>query len=144
MKQAWKSIEEAFDSFWSGKESFCFQFHDTRAAMGAGKTQRVFTAAHPSDFLVTDKGETFYAEVKSCENPTSFAFSNVQTAQWSAARQVGRANGKYFFFLFSHSKSSWFKIPGLILVNMKLEGKKSVKWAELLDFLWTPPSHESP
>jgi penicillin-binding protein-related factor A (putative recombinase) len=139
MKQAWKAVEEAFASFWSGKENYCFQFHDTRAAMGATGSRRVFTAPHPSDFLVTHKGETFYAEVKSCEDKVSFKFSNIQPAQWSAARQVCAASGKYFFFLFSHSNQSWYKIPGTHLVQIQLDGKKSVKWAELLDFLWIPP-----
>lgn len=140
MKQAWKSVEDRFESFWSGKQSYCFQFHDTRAAMGVAKTTKVITAAHPSDFLVTHLGKTFYAEVKSCQDKVSFKFSNIRPAQWAAARQVCAAQGEYFFFVFSHSNSSWYKIPGPYFVNLKLnEGRASVKWAELLDFLWIPP-----
>lgn len=136
---SWQDVEEAFKSFWPGKDSYVHQFHDTRAAMGATGSKRVFTAAHPSDFLVTHKGDMFYAEVKSSENPVSFPFSNVKPSQWSAARQQVAAGGNYFFYLFSQSNASWYKIPGSYLVPVFVAGRKSVKWAELIDFLWTPP-----
>jgi penicillin-binding protein-related factor A (putative recombinase) len=135
----WKSVEEHFKSFWLGKESFCFQFHDTRAAMGSTGSKRVFTSPHPSDFLVTHKGDMHYAEVKSSENAVSFPFSNVKPSQWSAARQQVAAGGKYFFYLFSQRNDSWYKIPGSYLVLMFEAGRKSVKWSEITDFLWTPP-----
>jgi penicillin-binding protein-related factor A (putative recombinase) len=137
--RTWKSAEEEFASWWWKKSSYCFQFHDTRAAMGATGSRRVFTTAHPSDFLVTDEGVMFYAEVKSSENPVSFPFTNVKPSQWNAARQQVAAGGNYFFFLFSLSNKVWYRIPGSYLVPLKEQGIKSVKWAELLDFLWTPP-----
>ena len=138
MKQVWKSAEDQFKSWWQGKHSFCFQFHDTRAAMGATGSKRVYTSPHPSDFLVTDRGDMFYAEVKSFSGP-SFPFANIKPSQWSAAKQQAAAGGKYFFYLFSTSNGQWYKIESPFLVGIYDEGRKSVKVSELLDFLWTPP-----
>lgn len=138
MNQVWKSAEDQFESWWRGKQSFCFQFHDTRAAMGASGSKRVFTAPHPSDFLVTHHGDMFYAEVKSFAGP-SFPFSNVKPSQWSAARQQVAAGGKYFFFLFSTGNGTWFKLEASFLLGIFETGRKSVKVSEILDFLWTPP-----
>lgn len=134
----WKDAEEEFKSWWLGKQSFCFQFHDSRAAMGATGSKRVFTTSHPSDFLVTDRGEMFYAEVKSFGG-ASFSFSNIKPSQWSAARQQIAAQGKYFFFLFSTSNGNWYKLEASFLLGIYDEGRKSVRVPELLDFLWTPP-----
>lgn len=138
MTRTWQSVEEQFKSWWIGKDKFCFQFHDTRAAMGASGSKRVFTAPHPSDFLVTDNGEMFYAEVKSFAG-SSFNFSNVRPNQWSAARQQTAAGGKYFFYLFSTGNEIWFKIEARFLLSIYDEGRKSVKVTEILDFRWTPP-----
>lgn len=107
--------------------------------MGNKGSVKVFTGSHPSDFLVTNRGDMFYAEVKSSNNATSFPFSGIQPSQWAAAKRQIAAAGKYFFFLFSQSNSQWYKIPGSFLVSIYNEGRKSVKWAELTDFLWAPP-----
>jgi penicillin-binding protein-related factor A (putative recombinase) len=139
MTQKWKSVEDAFKSFWNRKDAFCFQFHDARAAMGAAGSKRVFTTSHPSDFIVTDRGEMFYAEVKSSKEQVSFPFSNVKPSQWGAAKRQAAAKGQYFFFLYSVATGNWYRIPSPYLISVKESGRESVKWAELLDFLWTPP-----
>jgi len=136
----WKSIEDWFDSFWQGKQSYCFQFHDTRAAMGAAKSSRVFTTAHPSDFLVTHLGEMFYAEVKKSEDKTSFPLKNIRPAQWKAAVRQTAAGGKYFFFLYSTAMNCWYRIEGPVFISFWKSGRASVKWAELLDYQWNPPT----
>lgn len=134
----WKDAEEQFKSWWQGKQSFCFQFLDTRAAMGALGTKRVFAAPHPSDFLVTDRGHMFYAEVKSFSGD-SFKFSNVQPAQWSAARQQIAAGGEYFFYLFATGNKQWYKLSASVLLKIYDAGRKSVRVAELLEYQMTPP-----
>lgn len=139
----WKSVQDAFASFWEGrKTAYCFQFHDAREAMGAAGSRRVFTTAHPSDFLVTDKGEMYYAEVKSSENETSFPFSNIKKSQWNAAIRQTAAGGKYFFFLYANKRESWYKLDARFLLDIYHSGRKSVGWAELTDFLWTPPTSQ--
>lgn len=142
MSQAWKSIEDWFESFWKRKEQYCFQFHDARAAMGAAQSRRVFTTSHPSDFLVTDCGDTFYAEVKDCHDAVSFPFKNVKVSQWQAAIKLRAAYGKYYFFLHSQVRQCWYRVPGHVLVDLYKAGRKSVKWAELAEYLWQPPTLE--
>lgn len=137
MNMKWKSVEAWFESIWFGKDSYCFQFHDSRAAMGVTGSKRVFTTEHPSDFLVTNRGETFYAEVKSSQEKVSFPFSNVKKSQWKAAAQVTAAGGKYFFFIYSHAMECWYKIDGQQMLDFK-RIKESVRWTDLNDFIWHP------
>lgn len=127
----WIEAEKEFESWFNTKRSFCFQFHDARAAKGAGGSQRIFTTSHPSDFIVTDHGVTFFAEVKSSQDPTSFPFAAVQKAQWSAAIQTTSAGGLYYFFIRSEVLKKWFRIPANLMIDMRSDGVKSVKWEHL-------------
>ena len=128
----WIAAEEEFKSWFSTKQSFCFQFHDARQAKGAGGSQRIFTTSHPSDFVVADHGVMFFAEVKSSQDPASFPFSSVQKAQWSAAIQATAAGCLYYFFIRSEVLKKWFRIPAALMIDMRNEGVKSVKWQHLL------------
>lgn len=122
------------------KKSFCFKFHDARMAIGTGGSKRIFTASHPADYIVTDRGLMFYAEVKSSQNETSFPFASVKKSQWSGAMQTVSAGGSYFFFLKAEIHRRWFRVPAYIMLGLFHDGAKSVKWTSLGDYLWLPPT----
>lgn len=128
----WIDAEEEFESWFTRKLSFCFKFHDARQAMGAGGSRRIFTTSHPSDYVVVDNGSTFYAEVKSSQEPISFPFSSIRKSQWSAAIQVTAAGGSYFFFLKSeYLLPRWYRVPAAVMLELRDGPVKSVKWEHL-------------
>lgn len=133
----WVSAQKEFESwFVDRKSAHCFEFHDARLARASGGSRRIFTAAHPSDFIVTDRGKTFYAEVKSCSDPVLFSFSLVRPSQWNAAIRVTRAGGEYFFFIKNETTGVWYKIPGAEFILLRENEKKSAKWAYLSDYIY--------
>jgi penicillin-binding protein-related factor A (putative recombinase) len=127
-KPAWLDAQEEFASWWVGKEQWCYAFHDTREAMGAAGSRRVFTDERPADFLVTSFGHTFLAEVKSCSDKASFPFSNIQRGQWKAAVRSVAAGGDYFFYIRSESRTRWFKVHAKHVLQHREEGHQSMKW----------------
>lgn len=135
-KPNWKGAEEEFVSFFPKKTQYVFQFHDSRAAMGAMQSKRVFTTSHPSDFIVTDEGVTFYAEVKSSEDAVSFPFSNIKKSQWTAAIRMAAAKGLYYFFIRHDPVGIWYKIPAQVFIDQYNTGAKSMKWSLLLEYKW--------
>lgn len=88
----------------------------------------------PSDYTLTERGKVSYAEVKSSTSRTSFSLSNIEPAQWAAARRVTLAGGDYWFFIHNKIEDVWFKVPAKFLLTYT--GKKSVKWQELEPFSW--------
>ncbi|WCD44182.1 putative holliday junction-specific endonuclease [Xylophilus phage Lumi] len=129
----WEKAQEDFKAFYPGKRNYIFEFHDARQVMGALKSTRVFTASHPADFIVTSNGETFYAEVKSCSNETSFPFSMIKRSQWIAATMQLAAGGLYFFFIKSEVLGTWFKVPAKVLLD--IESRKSITWKDLAPYV---------
>ncbi len=135
MKPTWLEAEEEFKSFFTGKESYVFPFHDARMAKGTGGSKKIFTTSHPSDCLVIHKGVFFFAEIKKSENPETFPFANVKPSQWAAAIQTIAASGLYLFFLRKDPEQVWYVVPAEnMLAFQKL--KKSVKWVDLEVFKW--------
>lgn len=125
----WLDAEAEFEAWFSGtKLSFAYRFEDARAVMGALKSQKVIVQGRPSDFLVTDSGVTFFAEVKSSENPTSFPLSNIKKPQWNACRRTVAAKGLYFFYIRKEPELVWFKVPGAFFLSLQDDDIKSVKW----------------
>jgi len=135
MNPVWLNAQEEFESWFTGKLRYVFQFEDARQVMGALKTKKVIVQAHPSDYIVTDNGVTFYAEVKSSENPTSFPFANIKTSQWAAAIQVTAAQGLYFFFIRKEPERVWYKVPASVIIDQYRAGIKSIKWSLLTEYL---------
>lgn len=135
-RQAWQIAEDEFQKFWDqfGKRAYVFAFHDTREAMGATGSRRVFTTQHPSDFLVVHEGNMFYAEVKSCSNTTSFPLSAIQPGQMAAAKQVQAAGGIYLFFIKNEVTQKWYKVPAGVFVAISNLGTKSIRWEDLKEF----------
>lgn len=134
-KLDWIDAEREFEAAFAGKQSFVFRFHDARQAMGSGGSKRIFTASHPSDFVVVDRGAMFYAEVKDCQDGVSFPFANIKKSQWSAAIQTVAAGGSYFFFIRAAMSGVWYKVPGITLIAIR-KVKQSVKWSELAGLEW--------
>lgn len=129
MKPSWVKAEAEFESWFSGtKLAYAYKFEDARAVMGALQSRKVIVQGRPSDYLVTDRGVTFFAEVKSSENPTSFALAGIQKAQWNAARQVSAANGLYFFYIRKEPEQIWFKVSAVFFISLADAGIKSIKW----------------
>lgn len=132
----WLEAEEEFESFFQGKQKFVFKFHDTRMAMGILKTKKVKTTEHPSDYIVTDNGLMYYAEVKSTNDKVSLPFGNIQKGQWKAATRQVAAGGLYFFFVRSEAWKTWYKVPAQVLLEHS-KVRQSIKWSELSDYKWS-------
>lgn len=133
--KSWIGAEEEFEAAFVGKQHYCFKFHDARQAMGAGGSRRIFTTSHPSDYLVTSQGVTFYAEVKESEDAVSFAFGGIRKSQWSAAIQTIAAGGQYLFFIKSKATGVWYRVPAQVLIAVQ-KIKQSIKWVELVGMEW--------
>lgn len=133
----WKTAQDEFASWWTGKTQFCYAFHDTREAMGVSGSRRVYTEERPSDFLVVDNGTTFFAEVKSSQHDTSFALSNIQRGQWRCSIRTCAAGGSYFFYIKREKTQQWHRIPAQFFISLYNEGIKSVKWQDISNFITT-------
>lgn len=132
----WKTAEADFSRHFDkyGKGAFVHRLSDTAAAK-ATSGKRAFVVAQPSDFIVTADGHTFYAEVKSSQDETTFHFDNIRKAQLAASRRVIKANGVYLFFLKSEHLNQWFCVPAHVVHEIMLV-KKSARWAELESYLY--------
>lgn len=118
-----------------GKAAYLYRLVD--AAEIRGRTGIVGRArAQPSDYLLTYKGKTVYAEVKGCEKETSFPLSYLRDAQTSAAKQVVAAGGEYLVFIKRLAVGNWYCVPYPALISLPTDGAKSVKWEALAPFKW--------
>lgn len=137
---AWKDAEAEFESWFSGKDQYCHKIEDHLEATKVHVNRSLKVASRPSDFIVVDRGDTYFAEVKSSKNETSFPFANIKVPQWNAARRTVAAGGSYFFFLKNETAGLWFKVPAKVLVALKFEGDiKSVKWIHIAGFIYMVP-----
>lgn len=132
----WLDAQAEFETFFPGKDSFVYQFEDTREAMGIAQSRRVFTKGRPSDYLITHLGVTFFAEVKSTQDATSFQLTRIQRAQWNCCRQVITANGIYLFFIRRESDQQWFRIPGAFFCALQDSQVKSFRFDKVEVYQW--------
>ena len=116
-----------------GKRVFIYRVTDSKEVRGRTGLKTAFTKAQPSDYIVTQDGKMFYAEVKSSNSKTSFPFSQISTVQWASAKLQLMAMGHYYFFLHNVPADLWFKVPAHVLLT---HDKKSLKWSELTTYLW--------
>lgn len=130
----WIAAEKEFESWYNSKLAFAHKFEDARAVISAVESRKVIVKGQPSDYHVTENGVAFYAEVKSCENPTSFPFSNIKKPQWRAAILVSAANGSYFFFIRKEPERLWYRVPAPFFISLQADNVKSVKWEHLERF----------
>jgi penicillin-binding protein-related factor A (putative recombinase) len=138
MKNTGKPSEGLFEGHWQrlGKRAYCYRVAD--AAEVRGRTGRIgLTRATPSDYIVSTDGETFYAEVKSTQEKTSFPFSLLKKGQKSAAPQIVSAGGGYFVFVHNLTTGTWYRIPWQVIQAVKDLGRSSIPWTELENLKWT-------
>ena len=114
-----------------GKRVFVYRVTDSREVRGLSGSGH--TKPQPADFVVTEDGDTYYAEVKSSVSKTSFPLSSIRPSQRSAATRQTRAGGKYFFFLHCLPRGAWFKVPAQVVLNAPA---RSLPWASLEDYRW--------
>jgi penicillin-binding protein-related factor A (putative recombinase) len=139
-KNTGKPSETFFENVWQvlGKRAFCYRIAD--AAETYGRVGKIgMTRATPSDYIVTFGGETFYAEVKSTQEKTSFPFALLKKGQQAAAPQVLAAGGGYLVFVHSLTNNTWYRIPYAVIQAVKDAGRSSITWSELETLKWKPP-----
>lgn len=132
--QIWKATEKEFESAFAikGKSAFVHRLTDTAAAK-ATSGKAAFVAAQPADYIVTDNGHTFYAEVKSCKDVVSFPHSNIRPYQMASARRIIKAGGDFCFFIKNLNTDTWYCVPAEVIVAAE---SKSTKWADIEIYRW--------
>ncbi len=115
------------------KSSVCFRFQDALDASKAsgviGKGRLAFMKKNPSDLLVCDNGDMFFAEVKhtsGIKGVTNSLFEEQRVAR----DRVLQSSGKYFYFIYSTNINMWYKVPGAFIRD-----NPNAKWKELGQFL---------
>lgn len=127
-----KYFEQAMELAY-GKHVFVERLPDTKSIKGLIK--HGFIQGRPSDYLVTLRGEMFYAEVKSSSNPTSFPFSNIGKEQWRAMLRQIKAGGTYNFYIHNLVTDTWYLVPAEVIVATDSQGTKSLKWSEMKQWI---------
>jgi hypothetical protein len=131
--QQWQKAEDDFDDYFKrkGKRAFVFKFPDAAEIFGrVGKIGQ--TRAVPSDRIVTCDGETFYAEVKSTEDPLRFKRSLLRKSQSAFATQIIAAGGQYLVFVKALVTSRWYVMPYSIA-----SASPSLLWSDMEAYKWT-------
>lgn len=136
-KKPWQATQDEFarrlkNKF--GKGVYIHRFTDAadvRGFMGGisgGRAAKGTAPPQPADFHVTAAEAAVYVDVKHCEDPTSFPFSDIRPAQWSAGKQVTAAGGVYGFAIYAAKLKRWYIVP---FETIDSHERKSIKWAEL-------------
>lgn len=86
---------------------------------------------NPSDFVITDNGETFYAEVKHTENPQGVTRALFEKQRVFRDR-ILMAQGDYRYFVYSNNVHQWYCIPGEVIRD-----NPNSKWKELGKYMIT-------
>ena len=140
-KNTGKLSEELFEESFShiGKNAYVYRFVD--AAEVRGRTGKIGSIRpSPADYLVVHSGVTFFAEVKSTQNPTSFPFSLLRITQSAFAKMAITAGGFYFIYLHDLTRNQWYRIPYSFIKEWKeTTGRSSVPWDNLQDFKYVLP-----
>jgi penicillin-binding protein-related factor A (putative recombinase) len=136
MKNDGKEAQKAvLDIMQARKGVVVERFYDQSDLRGLNKGRAVVDYPKPSDFLVTEEGNIFFAEVKSVQSTTSFPFGNIEHGQKSAARRQVLVGGDYRFYLFTYGLGKWFVMPATVYANHLAAGKASVKFKDLEEWL---------
>lgn len=115
-----------------GKKCFIYRVTDSKEVRGrTGKA--VSTKAQPSDYIITIEGKMSYAEVKSCQNKTSFPFSQISDVQWASSKRQYMAGGDYYFVIHNLNTNNWYTVPAFVFHESE---KRSMKWDEMEQYLW--------
>ena len=114
-----KLCEKAvFDYYNSGKYTICTRFIDSadlnRESYKRGAKFTATGISQPSDLVITIRGRTFYAEVKSTSNPRGITQSLIKQ-QAGSRKRILMAGGDYTYFIYRVPTKTWYMIDGDIL-----------------------------
>lgn len=116
-----------------GKKVYIHRLQDAAALHGLnGRAVKVGT--QPADYIITVSGATFYAEVKSSSNLTSFPFSCIKAHQLAAAKRVRMAGGKYIFFVQNMKTKKMYMLDSQTVERVS-KTRSSMLWSEME--VWT-------
>lgn len=141
MRNTGKPSETNFLKIWRrvGKSAHVFKFTD--ASEATGQNGRVTAIkAQPSDWLITYKGHTWYAETKSTTDVKKFAFSLLRKTQSAFAKMILAAGGEYIVYVHRLATDQWYAVPYDHIDCLREAGKGSMSWDELSPFEWTYPT----
>lgn len=118
------------------KNTVCYRFQDSADANRkmAIYQRKTFTPGfilmgkNPSDLIVTENGETYYAEVKSTANTRGITSPLFET-QRGDRKRILAAGGKYYYFIYSITLYSWYKVPAQIIAE-----SASRSWLDLAKY----------
>ena len=118
------------------KRSMCCRFQDSLdASKKAGllstrqSKRMVYLDANPSDLMITDNGDTYYAEVKHTCN-TKGINSSLLEEQRMFRDRILNCGGNYQYFIYADDIGQWYKIPGAYF-----QGKGIVKWKDIGQYM---------
>ena len=133
----WQKAQQEFENIFAlqGKAAYVFRVTDSAEVNGMNSGKAVLLRKQPSDYIVTHRGEMFYAEVKSSKNPRLFPFGQIEAGQWNGLGRQLAAGGAYYFFVHSFALKRWFKIPGSVIRNTS-DSRVSMRWDELQQYRW--------
>lgn len=134
MRNTGQESQERFEAYWNslGKAAFLERRIDLAHVRGLNPGIRgIRFPAQPSDYILTFGSLTYYCEVKSCSNKTSFPFSQIEKGQWAAMMRVTAAGGEYLFYLHKLETDDWYRVPAKLILAADKEGKASIRWDQL-------------
>lgn len=108
------------------------RFNDTKDASleNFRKSDRTLTVmkSTPSDFIITENGITYFAEVKSTISNVGVT-SSLFKQQAKERTLILSAGGKYYYFIYAVHSSSWYKVPGQFISE-----NPNRKWSQLTQY----------
>ena len=124
-KPSEKLFEERIASM--GKNAVAFRLIDAAYVKAlTGKAANV--PAQPADYIVTIKGRTMYAEVKSTVDPTTFKLSILKPHQRGMALRITAAGGEHVVFVHSLAHDRWYAVP--------FKDVQTMRWEDMEKFTW--------
>lgn len=132
MRNDGKKAEAYFEEYW-GERPGCDleRVYDAQALRGLNGNRPVGDFPKPSDYLLTDNGLTHYAEVKSTEKMTRFAFCDIRPAQKAKALKMALVGGTYIFYIYSFGTGNWYLLTAKAFAEAVNAGRKSITFEEL-------------
>ena len=123
-----------FDYYNRNKTTVCTRFIDSadlnRESYKRGAKFTATGISQPSDLIITERGRTFYAEVKSTSNPKGITQSLIKR-QAGSRKRILAACGDYVYFIYRVPTKDWYMIDGGVLD----EAKGTTTWQEVEHYL---------